>query len=53
MGGSGNVYLAFLKDVKTQRVKQLFAGKIVLESYLLNKNSERRRENLRREIELL
>ena len=42
-----------LKDIKTLEVKKIFAGKIILESYLLNKNSEKRRENLRREIELL
>ena len=43
----------FLKDIETLKVRNIFAGKIVLESYLSNKNSERRRENLRREIELL
>ena len=52
-GGSGSVYQVFLKDMKTQHVKKLLAGKIVLESYILNKNTEKRRKNLQREIELL
>lgn len=39
--------------MKTQHVKKLLAGKIVLESYILNKNTEKRRKNLKREIELL
>ena len=39
--------------MKTHHVKKLFAGKIVLESYILNKNTEKRRKNLEREIELL
>ena len=45
-GGSGSVYQVFLKDMKTQHVKKLLAGKIVLESYILNKNTEKRRKNL-------
>ena len=52
-GGSGNVYTVLLRDIKTDIAKNLYAGKIVLESYLLNKNTEKRRENLRREIEML
>ena len=52
-GGSGSVYQVYLKDEKTHHVKKLFAGKIVLESYILNKNTEKRRKNLEREIELL
>ena len=42
-----------LKDINTNQVKGLYAGKIILESYILNKNTERRRLNLKREIELL
>ena len=52
-GGSGEVYTVLLKDRKTDKVKKLLAGKIVLESWLLNKNTKKRRENLRREIEIL
>ena len=42
-----------MKDIKTHHVKQLFAGKIILESYLLEKNTEKRRQNLKREIDIL
>ena len=52
-GSSGNVYTVLLRNIKTDRVKSLYAGKVVLESYLLNKNTEKRRENLRREIDML
>ena len=52
-GGAGKVYLVLLKDIKTGMVKNVYAGKIILESYLLNKNTEKRRENLCREIEML
>ena len=52
-GGSGSVFQVFLKDAKTHQVKKLLAGKIILESYILNKNTTKRRENMKREIELL
>ena len=52
-GGSGDVYQVFLKDTRTKHVKKLLAGKIIKESYILNKNTAKRRENLMREIELL
>ena len=52
-GSSGNVYTVLLRNIKTDRVKNLYAGKVVLESYLLNNNTEKRRENLRREIDML
>ena len=47
------MYIVYLRDIQTAKVRKLYAGKIVLESYLHNKNSDRRRENLRREIDLL
>ena len=52
-GGSGKVYTVLLRDMRTDIVKNIYAGKVVLESYLLNKNTEKRRENLNREIEML
>ena len=52
-GGSGNVYQVYLKDTQTHLVKRLFAGKIILESYLLQKSTEKRRKNLSREIDIL
>ena len=39
--------------MKTHCVKKLFAGKIILESYLLEKNTQKRRQNLKREIDIL
>ena len=42
-----------LRDLKTDTVKKLYAGKIILESYLRNKDADKRRENLQREIEIL
>ena len=52
-GGSAEVYTVLLRDLKTDKVENLYAGKVVLESWLLNKNTRKRRENLRREIEIL
>ena len=46
------MHQVFLKDIETQSVKKLYAAKIVLESYILQ-NTERRRGNLKSEIELL
>ena len=34
-------------------MKRIFAGKIILESYILKKNTEKRRKNLEREIDIL
>ena len=39
--------------MRTDIVKNIYAGKVVTESYLLNKNTEKRRENLKSEIEML
>ena len=43
----------FLRDIETNKVKKLFVGKVVMESYLHLKDFERRKKNLSREIRLL
>ena len=52
-GTSGEVYQVMLKDNTTRSIKKLFAGKVILESYLYSKNAEKKVENLKREIEIL
>ena len=42
-----------MREKRSQRVKRIFAGKIILESYILKKNTEKRRKNLEREIDIL
>lgn len=52
-GGMGVVYSVLLRDSETHKAKDLYAAKIVYETFIRDKNSERRRQNLDREIDLL
>ena len=52
-GGMGTVFAVKLCENSSGRVKGLYACKIILKSFILSKNTDKRKLDLEREIKLL
>ena len=49
----GSVHYVLFRNLDTGKIDNIYAGKVVQASFILNKNSIKRMQNLEREIEIL